>query len=112
MAAPRPQEYARLLVERSIDVQPGWQVLVISQPPARPLLEDVLRLIARRAPYPPAPFTSDMEQPPFVTLWSEEAPLDLLDKPAPADQHAWDTIDAWMLLGAPGNTRSGADIPR
>src|SRR5512132_2317683 len=111
MPDPRVQEYARLLVERSIDVQPGWQVLVISQPPARPLLEEVVRLIARRGAYPLVRFSYDMEQLPFVTRWSEEAPLELLDKPAPADQHVWDTIDAWMLLGAPENTRAGADIP-
>ena len=111
MPDPRVQEYARLLVERSIDVQPGWQVLVISQPPARPLLEEVVSLIARRRAYPLVRFSYDMEQLPFVTRWSEEAPLELLDKPAPADQHVWDTIDAWMLLGAPENTRAGADIP-
>ena len=39
VADSRVQEYARLLVERSIDVQPDWQVMVISQPAARPLLE-------------------------------------------------------------------------
>jgi leucyl aminopeptidase (aminopeptidase T) len=38
VADPRVQEYARLLVERSIDVQPGWQVLVLAQPAAQPLL--------------------------------------------------------------------------
>jgi aminopeptidase len=111
MADPRVQEYARLLVERSIDVQPGWQVLVISQPPARPLLEEVVRLIARRGAYPLVRFSYAMEQLPFRMLWAEEAPLELLDQPAPADKHVWDTVDAWMLLGAPENTREGADLP-
>ncbi|HET6643591.1 MAG TPA: aminopeptidase [Gaiellaceae bacterium] len=111
MADSRVQEYARLLVERSIDVQPGWQVLVISQPPARPLLEEVVRLIARRGAYPLVRFSYAMEQLPFRMLWAEEAPLELLDQPAPADKHVWDTVDAWMLLGAPENTREGADLP-
>ena len=111
MADPRVQEYARLLVERSIDVQPGWQVMVISQPAARPLLEEVLRLIARRGAYPLVRYSHVMEQLPFVTLFAEEAPMELLENPAPADQHVWDTIDAWMLLGAPENSREGADLP-
>jgi aminopeptidase len=111
MPDPRVQEYARLLVERSIDVQPGWQVMVISQPDARPLLEEVVRLIARRGAYPIVRFSYAMEQLPFRLLWAEEAPLELLDTPAPADKHVWDTVDAWMLLGAPENGREGADLP-
>jgi aminopeptidase len=111
MADPRVEEYARLLVERSIGVQPGWQVLVVSQPAARPLLEEVVRLIARRGAYPLVRFSYVMEQLPFRTLWAEEAPMELLDQPAPADKYVWDTVDAWMLLGAPENAREGADIP-
>jgi aminopeptidase len=111
VADPRVQEYARLIVERSIDVQPGWQVMVISQPAARPLLEEVVRLIGRRGAYPLVRFSYVMEQLPFRTLWSEDAPIELLGEVAPADKHAWDTIDAWMLLGAPENSREGADLP-
>jgi aminopeptidase len=111
MPDPRVQEYARLLVERSIDVQPGWQVLVISQPAARPLLEEVVRLIGRRGAYPLVRFSYAMEQLPFRTIWAEEAPIELLDKPAPADKHVWDTVDAWMLLGAPENSLEGAELP-
>ncbi|MDQ3778461.1 MAG: aminopeptidase [Actinomycetota bacterium] len=110
MADPRVQEYARLLVERSIDVQPKWQVMVISQPAARPLLEEVVRLIARRGAYPLVRYSHTMEQLPFVWTWAEEAPLELLGAVAPADEHVWNTVDAWMLLGAPENTREGADI--
>jgi aminopeptidase len=111
MADPRVEEYARLLVERSIDVQPGWQVMVISQPAARPLLEEVVRLIARRGAFPLVRFSYAMEQLPFRLLWAEEAPVELLDQLAPADKYTWDTVDAWMLLGAPENGREGADIP-
>ena len=47
---PRVEKLAGLLVERCIDVQPGWQVLVMGHPGARPLLEEVCRQIgaARR----------------------------------------------------------------
>ncbi|HEY6015797.1 MAG TPA: aminopeptidase, partial [Gaiellaceae bacterium] len=48
MADPRIERYAALLVDRCVDVQPGWQVLVHSSPAARPLIEEVLRRIARR----------------------------------------------------------------
>ncbi len=111
MADPRVQEYARLLVERSIDVQPEWQVMVISQPAAQPLLEEVVRLIARRGAYPLVRYSHAMEQLPFVWTWAEEAPIEVLRKVAPADEHAWNTVDAWMMLGAPDNTREGADLP-
>jgi len=45
---PRIDDYARLLVGRSIDVQPGWQVQVRATPLARPLVEAVLEEIAAR----------------------------------------------------------------
>jgi len=45
---PRVEQYARLIVERSLDVRPGWQVLVRSTPLAKPLLSELVRLIARR----------------------------------------------------------------
>ena len=111
VADSRVQEYARLLVERSIDVQPGWQVMVISQPAARPLLEEVVRLIGSRKAYPIVRFSYAMEQLPFNWTWAKEAPLELLETVAPVDQYAWDNVDAWMLLGAPENPRTGADVP-
>ena len=41
------EAYARLLVD-CIAPEPGWQVLVRSQPPARPLIEEVSRELGRR----------------------------------------------------------------
>ena len=38
MIDPRVEQYAKLLVERSVDVQPGWQVVVIGSTQARPLV--------------------------------------------------------------------------
>ena len=39
MPDPRLEAYARLLVERCIDPQPGWHVLVATTTEARPLAE-------------------------------------------------------------------------
>ena len=52
MADPRIEQYARLLVERSVDVQPGWEVVVIASTHARPLVEEVVRAIGRRKAIP------------------------------------------------------------
>ena len=51
MSGLRVDQYAKLLVETCIDVQPGWQVLVLGGILARPLLEAVSREIARRGAY-------------------------------------------------------------
>ena len=52
MRDPRIDEYARLLVEHSVGVQPGWQVYLRSTPLARPLVEAVEEQIARRGAFP------------------------------------------------------------
>jgi len=45
---PRVEQYAKLLVETCVDVQPGWQVLVTGSYLARPLLEAVSSEVGRR----------------------------------------------------------------
>ena len=37
MRDPRDEQYASILVETCIDVQPGWQVIVLASPLGRPL---------------------------------------------------------------------------
>ena len=49
---PRIDEYARLLVERSLGVQPGWQVALRGNHLGRPLLEAVMEQVARKGAYP------------------------------------------------------------
>ena len=48
MRDPRDEQYARLLVETCIDVQPGWQVMVNAHVRGRPLFEEVCKVIAER----------------------------------------------------------------
>ena len=41
MRDPRDEQYTRILVETCIDVQPGWQVIVVAGPLGRPLFAEV-----------------------------------------------------------------------
>src|SRR5256885_14745779 len=108
---PRIEGYAKLLVERSLDVQEGWQVWINSSWLARPLVEEVVRLIARRGAYPLVRLgDAGMEDVPFEVVWALEAPAELLAEAAPADRHAWETMDAWMNIGAPENTVAGLEL--
>jgi aminopeptidase len=108
VADARIEEYARLLVGRCIDVQPGMQVAVKSRPGAQPLVQAVAREIARRGAYALlwlefGPLDVDLE-------WAKEAPPELLGAPAPIVQHLYDTVDAWMHIGAPEDPHEGADL--
>ena len=108
---PRIGAYAKLLVERSLDVQPGWQVWINSSALGRPLVEEVVRLIARREAYPLVRIGgAAMEDIPFEEVWALEAPEEVLAEVAPADRHAWETMDAWMNIGAPENTAAGLEL--
>jgi aminopeptidase len=108
---PRIEAYAKLLVERSLDVEPGWQVWINSSWLARPLVQEVVRAIARRGAYPLVRLgDAGMEDVPFEVIWALEAPEDALAEVAPADRHAWETMDAWMNIGAPENTADGLQL--
>ncbi len=106
MRDPRVDEYARLLVDRSIGVQPGWQVLVRATTPARPLANAVEEQIARRGAYPIIQLTWETVGGPFA----REAPLDLLAKPAPLVLRMWEECDAFVTIFSPENTREGSDL--
>jgi aminopeptidase len=102
----RIDEYARLLVDRSVGVQPGWQVVVRSTPLARPLVDAVQEQIARRGAFPFLQLAWDQFGGPFV----REAPLEVLAEPAPIQLHMWETCDAFISISAPENVREGADL--
>ena len=104
MADPRDRQYAELLVDTCVGVQPGWQVLVQSSPLARPLLEEVLRTIAERGAY--ALLRMLWSGSLFgATEWIRHAPLELLKTPAPYEARVIEEIDALIVLQAPENTR-------
>lgn len=105
MPDPRLADYAHLLVDRCIDVQPGWQVLVRSTPVARPLVDEIVAAIAARSAYalPRLAFGR-------ASSWAAEAPLDLLGTLAPIDAYELDNANTFIVVDAPENTREGADI--
>jgi len=109
---PRVEQYARLLVERSLTVQPGWQVMVIATPLARPLVEEVVRQIARIGAWPLVRLSwVHGEQVAFDSLWAAEAPEELIGTIAPIEAQARRELDAWMMIQAAENTRAAALLP-
>jgi aminopeptidase len=105
MADPRLASYASLLVDRCIDVQPGWQVLVRGTPAARPLVDEVVTAIARREAYalPRLYFSRS-------SVWTAEAPEEQLGRVPEIDAHELDNANSFIVIDAPENTREGADI--
>ena len=109
MPDPRVAEYAGLLVERCLDVQPGWQVLIRTTPLARPLYEELARAIGRRGAYviPRIGFSLW----PTDIPWALEAPEEILGELPDIERYASDHMDARITLEAPENTREFAELP-
>jgi aminopeptidase len=107
---PRVGEYARLLVERCVDVQPGWQVAVSGGYLARPLLLEVVRLIARRGAHALPRITLTDSLLAREPAWAAEAPEELVGELPAVDRAFWEGIDADVVVFAPENTRDGTDV--
>ncbi len=105
MPDPRLAEYAALLVDRCVDVQPGWQVLVRATPEARPLTDEVVAAIARRGAYALPRLTFSRTSP-----WLNEAPEELVGKLSEIAAHELDNADSFVVIDAPENTREGSDV--
>jgi aminopeptidase len=109
MSDPRDRQLAELLVDTCIGVQPGWQVLVGGSPLGRPLLEEIVRVVAERDAYALLRLTFDDAS--FTPrAWVRAAPVERLAIPAPLDVHAIETCDALIVIVSPENTRDASDI--
>jgi aminopeptidase len=106
---PRIEQYARLLVETCVDVQPGWQVLVNGGMLARPLLEELSRAVGRRGAY--AIQRANLAGNGINVPWAQEAPDELLSNPAPIETYGFDRADALIAIEAPENTRELTGLP-
>lgn len=106
MNDPRIEQYARLLVERSLNVQPGWQVVISSTPLARPLVQAASKLIAERGAYALVRLTyADIQN-----EWFKYAPIELIEKAAPIDEYQLANMDAYFVINAPENKLDGSDV--
>ena len=106
----RVDAYAKLLVEQCVDVQPGWQVLVLSTPLGRPLVERVCELIGERGAYALLRLDFANEHLPVAHAWTRTAPEELVATLAPIDKHTVESIDARITITAPENTRDGTEL--
>ncbi len=103
---PRIDEYARLLIERSVGVRPGWQVCIRATPLARPLIESLMEQVARLGAYPLLQLAFESIGGPFA----REAPLEVLRKTAPLQERIWQEVDAVISIWAPESTNEGSDL--
>lgn len=106
---PRVDAYAKLLVERCLNAQPGMQVLIRTTHLARPAVAALQRELARRGAFPilRVGFVMWPTNPP----WAAEAPEELLGELAEIDRFAIEHMDARITMDAPENTRDGTDLP-
>ncbi|MFN2467600.1 MAG: aminopeptidase [Gaiellaceae bacterium] len=107
MSDPRVAPYAELLVGRCLAVQPGSQLLVRAQPAARPLVEQIVRLVAERGAF--AHLRLSYELP--ATLWARFAPERLLSEVPSIEAAEAAEADALISIQAPENTRESSDVP-
>ena len=102
MPDPRVQEYARLLVGRSIGARPGWQVLVATTTEALPLAEEISRELGRRGAYALTRIHFGGRVP-LDAAWAGEAPRELLAALPPLEQQVVDAMDAAIFVLAPAD---------
>ena len=106
MRDPRIEQYARILVDTCVGVQPGWQVIHCGGPIARPLVDEVARLLGKRGAYALVRTNLTANIP-----WLLEAPDELIDTLAPIEAYALEHADGLIAIDAPENTREITAIP-
>jgi aminopeptidase len=100
MPDPRLEQYASILVDTCIGVQPDWQVLVSAGPLARPLVDEVSSLLGKRGAHALIRHNLTGSLP-----WALAAPEELLKTIPSIDLHALEHADALISIDAPENTR-------
>jgi aminopeptidase len=108
---PRTRQLAELLVNRSLDVQPGWQVVIRTTPLARPLVAELAGAIARRGAYALVRLHWDVVRFRMDLDWAREAPLELLEQLPEIETHAVEVEDARLTIVAPEDLHAGGDLP-
>jgi aminopeptidase len=99
LADPRVAAYADLLLDYSIGVQPGWQVLVATTVEAQPLAEELSRGLARRGAHALPRISFGGRVPLDIAFLKERPDLEL----APLEQDVVDRCDAAIFVLAPAD---------
>jgi aminopeptidase len=110
---PRVRAYADLLLDYSLEVRPGRQVLVATTTEALPLARELSRGLGRRGAWaltrlvPGNPYPVDLD-------WIEAAPPELAAEPAPLERDVLARVDAsvFVLAPSPGRTAATAEAER
>jgi len=102
----RLDDYARLLVERSIGVRARQQIVIRANHLARPLVEALVEQIARKGAYAILQLAFEQVGGPFA----REAPLELLREPAPLQRRIWEEADGIISIWSPENAREGSEL--
>jgi aminopeptidase len=106
MRDPRLEQYARILIEDCLSVQPGWQVLVSAPSLAGPLIDELASQLGARGAY------ALVRQSVLGGIpWILAAPEELLKVPAPIEVHVLENVDALISISAPENTREASAVP-
>jgi aminopeptidase len=104
---PRVRTYADLLLDYSLGVQPGWQVLVATTTEALPLARALSRGLGERGAWaltrlvPGNPYPVDLD-------WIEAAAPTLAGQPAPLEREVLARVDASVFALAPDAGRTAA----
>ena len=109
-ADPRIEQYARVLVEQCLDIQPRQQVLLDAGVLARPLVEEIIRLVALKGAWVIQRLSFSRNDAVPDPIWASLAPEELVSELAPADRHVLETVDAMIAVLAPENTRDGSEL--
>jgi aminopeptidase len=109
MTDSRNTQLAELLVDTCLGIQPGWQVVIVGTPPGRPLLEELVRLVAERDAYAlvRVGFGGSFAS----RTWLRSAPLERIAIAPSIELHTLATCDALIVIDSPENTRDAADLP-
>jgi aminopeptidase len=101
-----PDAFAALLCDWCLDVQPGHQVLIASTTLAEPLVVALHRAVLARQAWP----LLRLNPPGLVEDFYRHAGPAQLDAYAPLELTEVKSIDAWLRVEAPANTRALAGV--
>lgn len=101
LADPRIKKMADILVNHSIKVQPGEQILIRSTPLAKPLLEEVYRSVLRSGGSPVILWSSEN----FQRIFYEEASEEQLTNIPEIMRYQYEHADGLIVIDAPENGR-------